>query len=71
MLQGLAQFCIALLDFLEQADILNGDDGLVGEGLEQRDLLVGEWPNFCSTNCNYADGDPSRSNGVGKQGSIA
>ena len=40
MLQGFAQFCVALLEFFEQPDVLDGDDGLVGEGFEQRDLLV-------------------------------
>ena len=34
MLQGLAQFCVALLDFLEQAHILDGDHGLVGKGFK-------------------------------------
>ena len=28
MLQCLAQFCVALLQFFEQPDILDGDDGL-------------------------------------------
>ena len=40
MLQGLAQFCVALLDFLEQSDILDRDHGLVGERFEQGDLLI-------------------------------
>ena len=42
MLQGLAQFCVALLEFLEQPHVLDGDDRLVGEGFEKRDLFVGE-----------------------------
>ena len=29
-------------DLLEQARVLDGDDGLVGEGLQQRDLFVRE-----------------------------
>ena len=33
------QFARPRLQFLEQADVLDGDDRLVGEGLEQRDLL--------------------------------
>ncbi len=32
MLQGLAQFRVARLEFLEQPHILDGDHGLVGEG---------------------------------------
>src|SRR5262249_36543813 len=44
MLQCFAQFCIALLDLLEQAHIFNGDRCLVCEGFEQSDLLVGKRP---------------------------
>ena len=40
MLQGFAQFGVALLDLLKQPDILDGDDGLIGEGFEKRDLFV-------------------------------
>ena len=39
MLQGFAQFCVALLEFLEQPHVLDGDHRLVGEGLKQLDLL--------------------------------
>src|SRR5690348_8882094 len=39
MLQGFAQFCVALAEFLEQPHILNGNDGLVGEGFQKSDLL--------------------------------
>ena len=46
MLQGLAQFRIALLQFLEQADVLDGDDRLVSESLEKRNLLIRKWTNF-------------------------
>ena len=35
MLQGLAQFCVALLQFLEQPHVLDGDDGLVSKGFEE------------------------------------
>jgi hypothetical protein len=34
MLQGLAQFRVALAEFFEQADIFNSDDRLVGKSLE-------------------------------------
>ena len=46
MLQGLAQFRVALPEFLEQAHVLNGDHGLIGKGLKKRDLLVGKGTNF-------------------------
>ena len=42
MLQRLAQFCVALLQFLEQPHVFDGDDGLIGEGLEKLDLLIRE-----------------------------
>ena len=44
MLQRFAQFCVALLDFLEQAHVLDRDHGLIGEGFEKCDLLFGEGP---------------------------
>ena len=37
-------------EFLEQAHVLDGDNGLIGEGLEKRDLFVGERTNFRATN---------------------
>ncbi len=64
MLQRLAQFRIALAEFLEQSHVLDGDHRLVGEGLEQRDLLVGERPDFRAANAIAPIGVPSRSNGV-------
>ena len=35
MLQCLAQFRVAFLEFFEQPHVLDGDDRLVGEGFEQ------------------------------------
>src|SRR4029450_12987459 len=42
MFQGFAQFCVALLQFFEQADVLDGDDRLRGKGLEKGNLLICE-----------------------------
>src|SRR5687768_14869752 len=42
MFQSLAQFGIALLNFLEQPDILYGNYGLIGEGFDQLDLPLGK-----------------------------
>ena len=50
MLQGLAQFGVALLHFFEQPDVLNGDHGLGGKGFEQADLLLGERADFRAAN---------------------
>src|SRR5262245_36405885 len=42
LLQRLGEVLVAGLELLEQAHVLDGDDGLLGEGLEQRNLFVGE-----------------------------
>ena len=55
MLQRLAQFRIALLQFFEQADVFNCYHGLVREGLEKSDLLVGKGVNLQATNQNSPD----------------
>src|SRR5713101_7952319 len=51
LLEGLADLGVRLserpvllLKLREQPDVLDGDNGLVGEGLEQGDLVVGEGP---------------------------
>src|SRR5262249_13450490 len=51
----LLQLPLARLLCLEQPCVLDGDDGLVGEGLEHSDLLVREWVHCHSTNQNHAD----------------
>src|SRR5215471_5534848 len=43
---GLREGLVLLLQLGEQAHVLDGDHGLVGEGLEEGDLLVGEWIHF-------------------------
>src|SRR5262249_17320277 len=49
VLAGLFKLAAFVLDFVEQSHVLDGNRGLVGEGLNQRDLLVGERFNlrFC------------------------
>ena len=42
IVEGLRQVRGALLHFLEQLDIRNGDDGLIGEGLQELDMVIGE-----------------------------
>ena len=42
LLKRLAQIVGALAQLLEQSRVLDGDDGLLGEILDQRDLLAGE-----------------------------
>src|SRR5262245_30270190 len=55
MFQGLSQFCVALLDLLEQPHVLDGDHCLIGEGLEKSDLLITESPDLRSANDNSPD----------------
>src|SRR5262249_27885279 len=40
MLEGFAQLCVALLQFLKQADILDGNDSLVRESFQKRDMFL-------------------------------
>src|SRR5262245_44918599 len=42
LLEGLGQVAVAGLQLLEQADILDGDDRLIGKRLEELDLRLGE-----------------------------
>ena len=64
LLQRLGHLAIAGLQLLEQPHVLDGDDGLVGEGLEQLDLPVGERTDLAPRDDDRADGLPSRSIGT-------
>src|SRR6516165_6276619 len=48
LLQGFAQL-------VEQPRVLDGDNGLVGKVLDQRNLLVSERANFLAINGNHTD----------------
>src|SRR5215470_18314397 len=52
---GRREGAILLLELREQPYILDRDDGLVGEGLEQRDLLVSEGMDFGPADYDHAD----------------
>ena len=52
----LGQLALARLLRLEQPRVLDGDDGLVGESLEQLDLAVGERANLGASDGDHADG---------------
>src|SRR6266516_367163 len=51
--RGLLQQRFAQL--VEQARILDRDDGLTGEVCDQLDLLLGEWPDVGAIDCNAAN----------------
>ena len=55
LLQGLAQVVGALPQLVEQPRVLDGDNGLIGEILNQFDLLISEWAYLLSVNGNYPD----------------
>src|SRR5262249_58729992 len=50
-------FCVALLQFFEQAHIHDGDRCLVSEGFKQFYLLIAKRPNFESPDKDSTDGD--------------
>ena len=58
LLQGHPELAVAGLQLGEQADVLDRDDRLLGEGLQQRDLLGGEWPRLAAPDADGADGGP-------------
>ena len=62
-----AEVGVACLQLLEQAHVLDGDDGLVGEGLEQLDLGRHERPRLDARHENRADGVPVAHHGHGEQ----
>ena len=56
LLDRLGQLARPRLQLLEEADVLDGDDGLVGESLQQLDLVVGERPGLGARHLDDADG---------------
>src|ERR1044072_1298446 len=55
MLQRLAQFSVTFLQFFEQPYIFNGDDCLIREGLEERDLFVRKRTDLSAADDNYTN----------------
>src|SRR5262249_2950021 len=55
LLHGLVRIIGALAQFVEQAGVRDGDDGLAGEVRHQIDLLIGEGPHFLAVDGNRAD----------------
>src|SRR5215467_15745872 len=56
LFQGFCQLALARLLSLKQPRVLDGDHCLVGEGLEQIDLSVGERADLGASDDNHADG---------------
>ncbi len=55
LLQGLGEVVRALAQLVEQPGVFDGDDGLGGEVPHQRNLLIGERPDFLSVDDDTAD----------------
>src|SRR5262249_31349335 len=49
------ELAVARLKLFEQPHVLNGNNRLVGEGLEQADLFLGEWAHLKSSNDDRSD----------------
>ena len=61
---SVAEIVGSLAQFIEQPRVLDGDDGLGGEILHKRDLLVGEGPNLLAKDDDCANGSSSLSIGT-------
>ena len=55
LLDGTAQLARPRLQLLEEPNILDGDDGLVGKGLEERDLPLAEGARHGATDGERSD----------------
>ena len=57
LLQRLGEILVAFLQFLEQPNVLDGDDGLIGESLQELSLRRGERAHLKPANHDSADCD--------------
>ena len=55
LLERVAQLAVARLHLFEEADVLDGDHRLVGEGLQELNLLVAERAHLGATDHQRAD----------------
>ena len=59
------------LQLCEEADVLDRDDGLVGEGFEEPDLLLGEGTDFHAPNQDRAKGNSLAQQWGGQRRAVA
>ena len=71
LFEGDAEVDVARLHLLEQADVLDGDDGLGGKGLDERNFPIGERLDLRSDEPDDPIGCPSRSMGTPRKLRIA
>ena len=58
LLQRLGKIAVPFLQFLEQPNILDGNNGLGGEGFKKLDLFFGKRTHFSPANDYRTDGAP-------------
>src|SRR5262249_6942934 len=58
LLQGLGEVAVSHLELAKEAHVLDGDDSLVGEGLEEPELALRELPDLTSVNVERPDRPP-------------
>jgi hypothetical protein len=71
VLARLLQLAVLVLDFVEQAHVLDCNSGLVGKGHHQLNLSVGEWQHMVSCQSDNADWRPFSQQGDAKNGTKA
>ncbi len=70
-LQRLGQFGVALFDLAEQTGVVDRDGGLVGERLQEGDLVVGVPAGFRAGEPDRADGDSAAHHRHGERALVA
>jgi hypothetical protein len=55
LVEGFGDLAVAVLELVEEAGVFDGDDGLVGEGLEKSNLTIGEGVDPESRACDVPD----------------
>ena len=68
---GACQFVGSLIQFFEQPHVLDGDDRLVGEGLEKGNLLIGKRLDSFSADVDRTDSDSFAHQGHGQHNANA
>src|SRR5262249_39672561 len=71
LVDGLRKVTGSCFEFLEQANVLNGDYRLIGKGFQKRDLLLGERSHLDSPNQNNTQRNPLTEQRCRKHGSIS
>ena len=71
LVEGFREIAIARLQLREQPHILDRDHGLVGEGFDEFDLLVGEWLDYAPAHQDETDRTPVAQQRYAQMGTIA